>query len=43
VGQVLIKLSPSPADIEACPMGQAAYVEFPGVGVLRVLRARLRF
>jgi len=42
VGQVLIKLSPSPADIEACPMGLAAYVEFPGVGVIQVLRARLR-
>jgi multidrug resistance efflux pump len=42
VGQVLITLNPSPSDIEACPMGQAAYVEFPGVGVLQVLRARLR-
>jgi multidrug resistance efflux pump len=42
LGQVLIKLDSSPSDIEACPMGLAAYVEFPGVGVLQVLRARLR-
>jgi hypothetical protein len=42
VGQVLIKLDPSPKDIEACPMSQAAHVEFPGIGVIEVLRARLR-
>jgi multidrug resistance efflux pump len=42
VGQVLIKLDPSPADIEACPIGQAAYVDFPGIGLVDMLRARLR-
>lgn len=43
VGQVLIQLEPSPADIDKCPVGQAAYVDFPGVGLIDVLRARLRF
>ena len=43
VGQVLVKLEPSAADIEACPIGAAAYVDFPEIGVLDVLRARLRF
>ncbi len=42
VGQALIKLDPSPADIEACPIGHAAYVDFPAVGLVDVLRARLR-
>jgi multidrug resistance efflux pump len=42
IGQALIRLDPSPADIEACPIGEAAHVDFPGVGVLDVLRARLR-
>jgi hypothetical protein len=42
VGQVLIKLDPSSKDIEACPMSQAAHVDFPGIGVIAVLRARLR-
>ncbi len=42
-GQVLVELDPSPADIEACPIGAAAYVDFPDIGILEVLRARLRF
>jgi hypothetical protein len=42
VGQALITLDPSTADIAACPIGQAAHVDFPGVGLLDVLRARLR-
>jgi multidrug resistance efflux pump len=42
VGQVLIKLDPSPEDIEACPIGRAAYVDFPGIGLLDVIWARLR-
>jgi hypothetical protein len=41
-GQVLVQLEPSPADIEACPIGTAAYVDFPDIGVLDILRARLR-
>jgi multidrug resistance efflux pump len=42
IGQALIKLDSSPADIEACPIGHAAYVDFPGVGLLDIMRARLR-
>ena len=42
VGQVLVKLEPSAADVEACPIGAAAYVDFPAIGILDVLRARLR-
>ncbi len=42
VGQVLVQLSPTPADIEECPVGQAAYVDFPDVGLLDILRVRLR-
>jgi hypothetical protein len=39
---VLVQLEPTPADIEACPIGQAAYVDFPQVGLIAILRARLR-
>ena len=42
VGQALIKLDSSPGDIKACPIGHAAHVDFPGVSLLDVLRARLR-
>ena len=42
VGQALIKLDPLPADIETCPIGHAAYVDFPGIGLIDVVRARLR-
>jgi multidrug resistance efflux pump len=42
VGQALIILDASPEDILACPIGQAAYVDFPGIGLVDVLRARLR-
>jgi hypothetical protein len=42
IGQALIKLDSSPADIEACPIGHVAYVDFPGVGLLDIMRARLR-
>lgn len=42
VGQVLVKIDPLPADIETCPIGRAAYVDFPGIGVLDIVRARLR-
>ena len=42
VGQVLIKLDPSPVDIENCPISRAAYVDFPGIGLIDVVRARLR-
>ena len=42
VGQALIKLDASPEDIAACPIGRAAYVDFPGIGLIDVLIARLR-
>jgi len=42
VGQALIKLDAAPEDIAACPIGHAAYVDFPDIGLIDVLRARLR-
>jgi multidrug resistance efflux pump len=42
IGQVLVALDPSPADVEACPIGAAAHVDFPSVGLMDILRARLR-
>jgi len=43
VGQVLIALDATPADADACPVGRAAFVHFPGVTVLDIVRARLRW
>jgi multidrug resistance efflux pump len=42
VGQVLLQLEPDEATEKDCPIGHAAYVDFPSVGLLDVLRARLR-
>lgn len=42
VAQALLKLDADPASFERCPVGRAAYVEFPDVGLIDVLRARLR-
>jgi hypothetical protein len=42
VGQVLVQIEATPADIAACPVGNAAHVDFPDVGLIDVLRARLR-
>ena len=42
LGQAIVKLDPSADDIRACPIGHAAYVDFPGVGIFQLLRARLR-
>jgi multidrug resistance efflux pump len=41
-GQVLVEFKPSAADIWECPIGAAAYVDFPQIGILDMLRARLR-
>jgi hypothetical protein len=41
-GQVLLRLESTPADIAACPIGLSAFVEFPQVDVIDMLRARLR-
>jgi multidrug resistance efflux pump len=42
IGQVLVQFEPSAADIWECPIGTAAYVDFPDLGILDILRARLR-
>ena len=42
LGQAIVKLEPSADDIRTCPIGHAAYVDFPGVGIFQILRARLR-
>lgn len=40
--QVLLQLEALPGSFHSCPVGRAAYVDIHGVGVLDVLRARLR-
>ncbi len=42
VAQVLLTLEADQQDFAACPVGQAAYVDFPEIGILDVLRVRLR-
>jgi multidrug resistance efflux pump len=42
IGQVLVQFQPSAADIWECPIGAAAYVDFPDIGILDILRTRLR-
>ena len=42
VAQVLLSLSADPSEFDRCPVGRAAYVEFPDVGLIDILRARLR-
>jgi multidrug resistance efflux pump len=42
IGQALVRLEPSEAELETCPIGHAAYVDFPDIGILDVIRARLR-
>ena len=42
VAQVLLRLEAEPSEFDRCPVGRAAYVEFPDVGLIDVLRARLR-
>ncbi len=42
LGQVIVQLIASDKDVSDCPIGQAAYVDFPDIGVIDVLRARLR-
>ena len=43
VGQVIVGLEPTAEDLESCPIGRAAFVHFPDVTVLNVIRARLRW
>lgn len=42
VGQALVQLEPSDEDRAHSPVGRAAYVDFPDVGVFSIIRARLR-
>ena len=42
VAQALVKLEPSADDVKACAIGHAAYVDFPDIGILDLMRARLR-
>lgn len=42
VAQVLLDFSTHRDTIETCPVGRAAYVDFPGVGLIDIIRARLR-
>lgn len=41
-GQVLLRLEPTPEDIATCPIGVSAFVEFPQIDPIDMLRARLR-
>ena len=41
-GQVLLRLEPTPEDVAACPIGLSAFVEFPQVDLIDMLRAHLR-
>jgi CRP-like cAMP-binding protein len=42
LGQVIVSLKPSPKDVDKCPIGAAAWVDFPQIDVIDLLRARLR-
>jgi len=42
LGQAIVKLEPGANDVRRCPIGHAAYVDFPDVGILQVIRGRLR-
>lgn len=42
IAQAILSLDAGVAEFNRCPVGRAAYVRFPGVGLLDVLRARLR-
>jgi multidrug resistance efflux pump len=42
VAQVLLKLPHDPEEFQSCPVGRAAYVDFPGIGLIDVIQARLR-
>jgi hypothetical protein len=41
-GQVILSLEHTPEDAEDCPIGVAAWVDFPEIDLIDELRARLR-
>ena len=43
LGQVILSLDHTPEDAQDCPIGVAAWVDFPEIDVIDRLRARLRF
>ncbi len=42
IGQAIVALPRDPAEIAACPIGHAAHVDFPDIGLIKVILARLR-
>lgn len=40
--QVLLDISHEAETFNSCPVGRAAYVNFPDIGLIDVVRARLR-
>jgi multidrug resistance efflux pump len=42
VGQVIVALPKDPPEVAACPIGHAAHVDFPDMGLIQVILARLR-
>jgi multidrug efflux pump subunit AcrA (membrane-fusion protein) len=42
VAQVLLEFYDGRESFEVCPVGRAAYVDFPDIGLIDVIRARLR-
>jgi multidrug resistance efflux pump len=42
IGQALVRLEPTASDVESCRIGHAAYVDFPDIGLIHIVRARLR-
>ncbi len=42
LGQVIVRLEPTPKDVETCAIGAAAWVDFPQIDLIDLLRARLR-
>jgi hypothetical protein len=42
IGQAIVRLDPSDEEVAACPIGHSAYVDFPGVSIVDLARARLR-
>ncbi len=39
---VLLEFYDGRGSFEVCPVGRAAYVDFPNTGLIEVIRARLR-
>ena len=40
--QVLLRISKVAADFSTCPVGRSAHVDFPGIGIIDIIRSRLR-